>query len=105
MSDEGFEGFIPALQKQGVEINWPPVGRINIEELFAAAIKLDKQNRNRIQEYVLTDQEAEILPLELLNYLGNKFRVLCSLKASNIIEQRENQIPKTNDKTRTRRID
>lgn len=95
MENKEFKGLIPSLMEQPT-FSPEPAGTFTIEK-FNEIIKLlaerDEERRKNgwKPEYVLTDQEAAELPFELIKYISETHRMLCSLKASEILEKRETE--------------
>jgi len=69
-------------------VYYDPTKGVTVEELVEFGVKLSNLPR-QFPEYILSKHEAETLPLEWLNWLGENYRVLCSLEVSNIIKERE----------------
>lgn len=61
---------------------------VTIEELCETIVKM-KNAPYQKPEYILSIWEAENLPLDILNWMGENYRVLCSLQVFNIVNERE----------------
>lgn len=79
---------IMELINETPQISYDPQKGITIDELEDMFVKL-MDWKPRKPEYILSKYEAETLPLDILNWLGENYIVLCSLEVSQIVKQRE----------------
>lgn len=87
-----FKGILPSIMDAPV-FSPEPSGAFTIEkfhEIVKALAERDEERRNSgwKPEYVLTDQDAKELPLEVIKYISNNYRMICSLRGSEILEER-----------------
>lgn len=97
MSEEKkeFIGILPSLMNQPFFTPEPPesftIQKFN--EIVRELSERDEERRNNgwKPEYVLTNQDAKELPLEVIRYISNNYRMLCSVRGSEILEERERE--------------
>lgn len=83
---------IMELLKEAPVVDYDPSKGITMDELNEWAVKLIEMKPST-PEYILSKWEAENLPLWQLNWLGENYRVLCSLEVSNIVKERAKTQP------------
>jgi len=102
MEQEQNKGVLWNIMNNSAGIEYDPTKPICVEDMFKELVNAQDREREWKrktgwkEEYILTNQEARELPLHILNWLGEKYRVLCSLEAKQIIEAREKESPQPN---------
>lgn len=95
--EKEFKGLIPTIMEMSSDANWlPPTKPFTIESFHEMVKMFHEQDEKRRKngwkpEYILTNQAAEEYSLEMLQWLCNNYRVLCSLEASQILERKEKE--------------